>query len=68
MKIQCPLDLDHKQLKSDNLQYNTLGSWDNGLIDQVSDFPNVILFIISFKILCKNPFNLFSYFFKKLQK
>ena len=29
-------------LKSDNLQYNTLGRWDKRLIDQVSDVPNII--------------------------
>ena len=28
-------------LKSDNLQYNTLGQWDNRLIDQVSDVPSI---------------------------
>ena len=35
-------------LKSDNLQYNMLGWWDDRLIEQVSD-------VLS--ILCKNPFN-----------
>ena len=57
--------------KSVNLQYNTLGRLDHGtnesstkrLIFQVSFF-----FMISCKILCKNRFNLFSYFFIKLQK
>ena len=31
-----------KALKSDNLRYNTLGRWDDRLIDQVSDVPNII--------------------------
>ena len=31
-------------LKSDNLQYNTLGRWDEGLIDQASDVPSIIFF------------------------
>ena len=47
--------------KSGNLQYDTLGCWDDRLIDQASDVPS-IFFIISFKILCKNPFNLFFHF------
>ena len=29
-------------LKSDNLQYNTLGQWDDNFIDQVSDVPSII--------------------------
>ena len=28
-------------LKSDNLQYNTLGRWDERLIDQTSDVPTI---------------------------
>ena len=31
-------------LKSDNLQYNTLGRWDERLIDQASDVPSIIFF------------------------
>ena len=31
-------------LKSDNLQYNTLGLWDERLIDQASDVPSIIIF------------------------
>ena len=31
-------------LKSDNLQYNTLGRWDDRLIDQASDVPSIIFF------------------------
>ena len=33
-------------LKSDNLQYNTLGRWDKRLIDQASDVPSIIFFHI----------------------
>ena len=35
--------LIHIDLKSDNLQYNTLGRWVDRLIDQVSDGPSIIL-------------------------
>ena len=31
-------------LKSDNLQYNTLGRWDKRLIDQASDVPSTHYF------------------------
>ena len=34
----------NQQQKSDNLQYNTLGCWDERLIDQVSDVPSIIFF------------------------
>ena len=30
-------------MKSDNLQYNTLGCWVDRLIDQASDGPSIIL-------------------------
>ena len=30
-----------RDFKSDNLQYNTLGRWDDRLIDQVSDVPSI---------------------------
>ena len=30
--------------KSDNLQYNTLGRWDDRLIDQASDLSSIIFF------------------------
>ena len=37
-----------------NLQYNTLGHWDERLINQASDVPNIIfLYSISCKTLCK---------------
>ena len=40
-------------LKCDNLQYNMLSRWDEQLIDQASDVPSIIFFIVSCKILCK---------------
>ena len=40
----------------------SLGRWDKQIVNQSSDVPNIIFFMISCKILCKNPFNLFSYF------
>ena len=46
------------ELKSVNLQYNTLGRLD---MDDGT-------FMISCKSLCKNAFNLFSYFFYKITK
>ena len=59
--------------KSVNLQFITLGRLDDGtnesstkcLMFQVQYY---LFFMISCKSLCKNPFNLFSYFFIKLQK
>ena len=48
--------------KSDNLQYyNTLGCWVDGTIVSSTKrlmFQVLFFFIISCKILCKNPFNL----------
>ena len=49
-------------LKSKIFQYYTLARWDERLIHQVSDVPSIIFLIISCKILCKNYFNLISYF------
>ena len=34
------------ELKSENLQYNTMGRWDKWLINQVSDVPSIIFFFI----------------------
>ena len=45
-----------------------LGRWSIRIVDQASDVPSIICFMISCKILCKNPCNLFSYFFIQLQK
>ena len=48
--------------KSDNLQYNTLVRWADGTNDLPTKhlmFQVFSFFIISCKILCKNPFNLF---------
>ena len=65
-KKECEIP---ESLKSDNLQYNTLGRQDERLIDQVSDVPSIIFFfIISCKILCENCFNLFSYKFTKIKR
>ena len=61
--------------KSVNLQFNTLGCLEDGTNESLtmsrleSDVTSIILFfMISCKILCKNPFNLFSYFFYKIKK
>ena len=62
----------NEDLKSVNLQHNTLGCLDDGtnqsstkrLMFQLC----IIFFMISCNILCKNPFNLFSYFSINLQK
>ena len=64
-------DMAFWHLKSDNLQYNTLGCWVDGT--NVSLTKRLMLqvlffFIVSCKILWKNPFNLFLYFFITLQK
>ena len=60
---------DH--LKSDNLQYNTLGCWVGGTIASLTKhlmFQVLFFFIISCKILCKNPFNsIFFYYFTKIK-
>ena len=46
-----------------------LGRWDKRIVDQASDVPSIIFFfMISCRILCKNTFNLFVYFFKKNTK
>ena len=54
-------------MKSENFQYNTLGRWDDRLIDHASDVLGIIFFIISCKIICKNPFNLYFYNFTKIK-
>ena len=65
-KPASDLDVRHSQQKSVNLQYNTLGRLDDGSIESSTKhlmFQVLFFFMISFKILCKNPLNLFSYFF-----
>ena len=65
--INLTLYTEHKSV---NLQYNTLGRLDDGTNKSSSKrlmFQVLFFFMISCKILCKNPFNLFSYFFIKLQ-
>ena len=42
--------------------------WAKWLVKQVFDVPSTIFFTISFKILYKNVFNLFFYFFYKLTR
>ena len=59
----------YRRLETDNLQYNTLGRWVDGTIVSLTKrlmFQVLFFFIISCKILCKNPFNLFSYFLKNI--
>ena len=56
-----------KNLKSDNLQYNTLGRWDNRLIDQASDVPSIIFFHSFLQNSLQNSFNLFFYNFTKIK-
>ena len=58
-------------MKSVNLQYNMLGCLDDGTNESSTKrlmFQYYFSFMISCKILCINPFDLFSYFFIKLQK
>ena len=60
-----------KDLKSVNLQYNTLGCLDNGTNKSSTKrlvFQVLFIFHDFFQKICKNTFNLFSYFFKKIQK
>ena len=45
-----------------------LGRWDKWIVDQASDVPSIFFFKILCNILCKNPFNLFSYFSYKITK
>ena len=54
-RVSYELMLTKTMLKSDNLQYNMLGRWDERLIYQASDVPNIIFF----KILCKIPLFIF---------
>ena len=42
-------------------------SWDKQLINQPSDVPSIIYFLIIWKNLWKNWLNLFSYFFTKIK-
>ena len=60
-----------QDMKSVNLQFNTLGRLDDGTNESSTKrlmFQILLFFMISCKILCKNPFNLFSYLLIKLQK
>ena len=56
--------------KSNNLQYNTLCRWVDGKIISLTKclmFQVLFLFVISCKVLCKNPFNYFFYNFTKIK-
>ena len=56
--------------KSVNLQYNTLGCLDDGTNELSTKrlmFQELFFFMISRKILCKNPFIFFSYFSIKIK-
>ena len=64
-----PLIVGH--LKSVNLKYNTLCRLDDGtkeLSTKCLMFQVLFIFMISYKILCENPFNSFSIFFYKSYK
>ena len=63
---KCPSSLEIRQ--STIYYAGLLGRWNKRIVDQESELPSIFFFMISCKILCKNPFNLFSYFFIKLQK
>ena len=59
------------ELKSDNLQYNTLDYWSEGPKNSSTKhlmFQVLFFFIISFIILCKNSFNFFLLFFYNFTK
>ena len=45
-----------------------LSRWNKPFVDQASDVPSILFFVKSCKILFKHPFNLFSYFFHKVNK
>ena len=53
-------------LKSVNLQYNTLGRWNERLINQASDVPSIIIFFIIFAKFFEKILSI--YFFITLQK
>ena len=60
-----------QELKSVNLQYNTLDRLDDETNESLTKrlmFQVLFFFMISYKFLCKNPFNLFSCFFYKITK
>ena len=56
--------------KLDNLQYNTLDCWVAGTNHSLTNrlmYQVLFFFIISSKILCKNPFNFFHINFTKMK-
>ena len=68
---KCATKFKEDDHKSVNLQYNTLGCLDDGTNESLTKrlmFQVLFFFMISCRILCKNTFNLFVYFLKKIQK
>ena len=63
----CKNMRDIQLLLSVNLQYNMLGHLDDGT-NELSTKRLMFQVLFFFMISCKNPFNLFSYFFITLQK
>ena len=62
--IEIDIAINDIHVQSVNLQYNTLVCWDDGTNDLTTKrlmFQVLFFFIKSCKILCKIPFNLFSY-------
>ena len=58
-----------EQIRQSSVWYaESMDQWDDRLIDQVFDVSGIILFIISCKILCKNPSNIIFSSFIILQK
>ena len=60
------LGLTLSDMKSDNLQYNTLGRWFDRLMDQASDVPSIIFFIVSYRLRALQT--LYFYVFKVIKK
>ena len=72
LKIKEMIPRNQKFIKSDIFQYNILVRWVAGTNDSAATkrlmFQVFFFFMISCRILRKNTFNLFVYFFKKIQK
>ena len=49
-------------LKSNNLQYNTLVRWDKYLVDQVSDVPGISFFHNFLQTALQNVFQFIIYY------
>ena len=57
-----------KHIKSDNLQYNTLGRWDDRLIDQASDVTSIIFFHDFLQNSLQKSFQFIFLFFYRITK